>query len=66
MTEKRARDLKIGDRFREIGSLDDTFHEIVGLEATRLDDVLVDVDVPGRPPVSWPVLDGDDVVEVEG
>jgi hypothetical protein len=64
MAEKRARDLKIGDKMREFGDLSDEFNEIVNVDH-RGDDVLVDVVPPGEVrPVSIPVLDGDEVVEV--
>lgn len=65
MGEKRARDIEVGDKIREIGFLDDDFMEVVSAEM-RGDDVLLDVVEPGEVrPRSIPVLDGDEVVEVE-
>jgi hypothetical protein len=64
MPELRARDLYVGAKIRQYGDLEDTFHEIVKFEM-RGDDVLLDVALVGQIPYSLPVLDGDEVVEVE-
>lgn len=65
MAEKRARDLWVGAKIRQIGDLESGFATIVNLE-TRGDDVLIDVQLtPTQIPYSLPVLDGDEVLEVE-
>ena len=64
MKERRARDLVVGDKFREIGALDDEFHEVTYVEH-RGDGVIVAVLTEnGESDVDWPYLDGDEVVEV--
>ena len=64
MKEKRARDLVVGDKFREVGALDDEFHEVTYVEH-RGDGVIVAVPTEnGESDVDWPYLDGDEVVEV--
>lgn len=65
-TERRTRDVELGEHIRLIGD-EEPFGVVVGMEHMG-DDVFLTVVYPrdGRPslPVDLPVMDGDDVVEV--
>lgn len=65
MSEKRARNVRFRDRVREIGSLDESFHRVAQIIHARGDRVQIIVRTAPGQYERLPVMDGDEVVEVE-